>query len=118
MLGGQGQHYRLKTTHRVEQAAEADGCAVLRRQGQRAVCLHGQGSGTAADAHGVDILPRNIFPLRRDDGQDKPCVRVLTLTRHGNFSQHYGNGKIVPSGGVLGRSAQSAACTRLIFAHG
>ena len=41
-----------------------------------------------------------------------------TLTRHGNFSRHYGNGKIVPSGGVLGRSAQSAACTRLIFAHG
>ena len=62
MLCGQGQHYRLKTTHRVEQAAEADGCAVLRRQGQRAVRLHGQGSGTAADAHGVGILPRNIFP--------------------------------------------------------
>ena len=118
MLCGQGQHHGLEAAYRVEQAAKTDGCAVLRRQGQRALRLHGQGSGTAADAHGVGILPRNIFPLRRDDGQDKPCIRVLTLTRHGNFSRHYGNGKIVPSGGVLGRSAQSAACTRLIFAHG
>lgn len=29
MLCGQGQHYRLKTTHRVEQAAEAGGPPAL-----------------------------------------------------------------------------------------